>query len=50
MAASWDVAAMLEWGGGMGKEFFAKGANVQVHALRPATPLAAAIRAAMPGG
>eukprot|EP00041_Stephanoeca_diplocostata_P020071 m.441232 g.441232 ORF g.441232 m.441232 type:complete len:765 (+) comp21468_c0_seq4:58-2352(+) len=30
MAASWDVAAMLEWGTGMGKEFIAKGANVQL--------------------
>lgn len=30
MAASWDVAAMLEWGTGMGKEFVAKGANVQL--------------------
>jgi len=30
MAASWDVDAMLEWGTGMGKEFYAKGANVQL--------------------
>jgi len=30
MAASWDVEAMMEWGTGMGKEFFAKGANVQL--------------------
>lgn len=30
MAASWDVAAMGEWGTGMGKEFYAKGANVQL--------------------
>jgi len=30
MAASWDVDAMHEWGVGMGKEFFAKGANVQL--------------------
>ena len=30
MAASWDVEAMHEWGVGMGKEFFAKGSNVQL--------------------
>ena len=30
MAATWDVAAMKEWGIGMGKEFYAKGANVQL--------------------
>jgi beta-glucosidase len=30
MAASWDTAALLEWGVGMGKEFYAKGANVQL--------------------
>ena len=30
MAASWDVDAMLEWGNSMGKEFYAKGANVQL--------------------
>ena len=30
MAASWDVAAMEEWGVGMGKEFRAKGSNVQL--------------------
>jgi len=30
MAASWDVEAMKEWGIGMGKEFYAKGANVQL--------------------
>jgi len=30
VAASWDVDAMLAWGDGMGKEFFAKGANVQL--------------------
>ena len=30
MAASWDVAALEEWGKGMGKEFRAKGANVQL--------------------
>ena len=30
MAASWDTDAMHEWGTGMGKEFFAKGANVQL--------------------
>ena len=30
MAASWDVDAMKEWGIGMGKEFHAKGANVQL--------------------
>mmetsp|Transcript_9552 Transcript_9552/g.18119 ORF Transcript_9552/g.18119 Transcript_9552/m.18119 type:complete len:717 (+) Transcript_9552:36-2186(+) len=30
MAASWDVDAMKEWGTGMGKEFYAKGANVQL--------------------
>ena len=30
MAASWDVEAMGEWGTGMGKEFYAKGANVQL--------------------
>lgn len=30
MAASFDEAAMLEWGTGMGKEFFGKGSNVQL--------------------
>eukprot|EP01051_Picozoa_sp_SAG22_P005736 SAG22_NODE_350_length_11853_cov_3.693211_12_plen_662_part_00 len=30
VAASWDVVAMGQWGDGMGKEFFAKGANVQL--------------------
>jgi len=30
MAASWDVAALEEWGVGMGKEFRAKGSNVQL--------------------
>jgi len=30
MAASWDESAMLEWGSGMGVEFFNKGANVQL--------------------
>jgi beta-glucosidase len=30
MAASWDRAALGEWGTGMGKEFYAKGANVQL--------------------
>lgn len=30
MAASFDVDAMLEWGTGMGKEFFGKGSNVQL--------------------
>jgi beta-glucosidase len=30
MAATWDVEAMSEWGIGMGKEFYAKGANVQL--------------------
>jgi beta-glucosidase len=30
MAASFDVDAMFEWGQGMGKEFYAKGANVQL--------------------
>ena len=29
MAATWDPEAMLAWGDGMGKEFYAKGANVQ---------------------
>ena len=28
MAATWDVDALHEWGAGMGKEFFEKGANV----------------------
>eukprot|EP00929_Paragymnodinium_shiwhaense_P056860 TRINITY_DN28467_c0_g1_i1.p1 TRINITY_DN28467_c0_g1~~TRINITY_DN28467_c0_g1_i1.p1 ORF type:complete len:546 (+),score=72.31 TRINITY_DN28467_c0_g1_i1:152-1639(+) len=30
MAASWDAAAVREWGVGMGKEFYAKGSNVQL--------------------
>ena len=30
MAASWDVEMMHEWGVGMGKEFYAKGSNVQL--------------------
>jgi beta-glucosidase len=30
MAAGWDVDAMLEWGTGMGKEFYDKGSNVQL--------------------
>jgi beta-glucosidase len=30
IAASWDVAAMKEWGVGMGKEFYGKGSNVQL--------------------
>mmetsp|Transcript_5858 Transcript_5858/g.15611 ORF Transcript_5858/g.15611 Transcript_5858/m.15611 type:complete len:744 (-) Transcript_5858:180-2411(-) len=30
MAASWDVNAMFEWGRGMGREFYEKGANVQL--------------------
>jgi beta-glucosidase len=30
MAASWDVDALHEWGVGMGKEFYAKGSNVQL--------------------
>ena len=30
MAASWDVDAMEQWGTGMGKEFYAKGSNVQL--------------------
>lgn len=30
MAASWDLAAVEEWGKGMGKEFRAKGSNVQL--------------------
>lgn len=30
MAASWNVESMYKWGDGMGKEFFAKGANVQL--------------------
>eukprot|EP00413_Alexandrium_margalefii_P039480 CAMPEP_0204586102 /NCGR_PEP_ID=MMETSP0661-20131031/47296_1 /ASSEMBLY_ACC=CAM_ASM_000606 /TAXON_ID=109239 /ORGANISM="Alexandrium margalefi, Strain AMGDE01CS-322" /LENGTH=628 /DNA_ID=CAMNT_0051595715 /DNA_START=27 /DNA_END=1913 /DNA_ORIENTATION=- len=30
MAASWDEEAVLEWGKGMGKEFYQKGANVQL--------------------
>jgi len=30
MAASWDVAAVRQWGVGMGKEFYDKGANVQL--------------------
>jgi beta-glucosidase len=30
MAASWDTDALEKWGAGMGKEFFAKGANVQL--------------------
>ena len=29
MAATWDPEAMLAWGDGMGREFYAKGANVQ---------------------
>jgi len=28
IAASWDVDAVFEWGSGMGKEFYDKGANV----------------------
>ena len=30
MAASWDLEALQEWGTGMGKEFRAKGSNVQL--------------------
>ena len=30
VAASWDLKAMGAWGDGMGKEFFAKGANIQL--------------------
>ena len=30
MAASFDTNALFEWGSGMGKEFFDKGANVQL--------------------
>lgn len=30
VAASWDPVATGKWGDGMGKEFFAKGANVQL--------------------
>mmetsp|Transcript_62410 Transcript_62410/g.185932 ORF Transcript_62410/g.185932 Transcript_62410/m.185932 type:complete len:718 (+) Transcript_62410:45-2198(+) len=30
MAASWDEAAVREWGEGMGKEFYLKGSNVQL--------------------
>lgn len=30
MAATWSVDALREWGEGQGKEFFAKGANVQL--------------------
>jgi len=30
MAATWDTDAMMAWGTGMGKEFYAKGANVQL--------------------
>jgi len=30
MAASWDVAVLEAWGGAMGAEFYAKGANVQL--------------------
>jgi beta-glucosidase len=30
MAASWDTEAMMNWGVGMGKEFYNKGANVQL--------------------
>ena len=30
VAASWDPEATGKWGDGMGKEFFAKGANVQL--------------------
>eukprot|EP00037_Helgoeca_nana_P030206 m.371512 g.371512 ORF g.371512 m.371512 type:complete len:746 (+) comp28131_c0_seq1:2254-4491(+) len=30
VASSWDVNVMGQWGDGMGKEFFAKGANVQL--------------------
>ena len=30
IAASWDVDAVFEWGAGMGKEFYDKGANVQL--------------------
>ena len=37
IAASWDVDAVYEWGAGMGKEFYDKGANVQ---LGPAVCLA----------
>ena len=33
MAASWDVDAMHEWGESMGKEFYGKGANVQLGLL-----------------
>ena len=30
MAATWDRSALLEWGSGMGKEFFDKGSNLQL--------------------
>ena len=30
MAASWDVELLEDWGAGMGKEFYAKGSNVQL--------------------
>ena len=30
IAASWDVDAVYRWGEGMGKEFYAKGSNVQL--------------------
>lgn len=30
LAASWDEAAALEWGRGMGKEFYDKGSNIQL--------------------
>lgn len=30
IGATFDPAAALEWGAGMGSEFFAKGANVQL--------------------
>ena len=30
IAASWDVQAVYEWGSAMGKEFYDKGANVQL--------------------
>merc|ERR1719460_1739160 len=30
MAASWDMEAMYEWGVGQGREFYEKGANVQL--------------------
>ena len=34
VTASWSEETMFEWGKGMGEEFFAKGANVQVSAVQ----------------